>query len=147
MLPSHEAGPSQTEWCGSASRARSGASIPPRWSSWPAIEGGIGRVGGITASDDAVWVRRAGLPLTRIDAATNEITDELDLGMPTGGDVLVAHGGLWTTAYDKAAVVPAQPPLTLASPVRSRAYLTSFTVAPCTVALRAVPSKYQASDS
>jgi len=68
------------------------------------IEGGIGRGGGISADDDAVWVRRAGSPLIRIDPSTNEITDELDLGVASGGDVLVAHGALWITAYDDRAL-------------------------------------------
>lgn len=66
------------------------------------IDGGIGRVGGISADDEAVWVRRAGSPLIRIDTVSNEVTDELDLGVPSGGDVLVAHGAVWTTAYDDA---------------------------------------------
>jgi hypothetical protein len=66
------------------------------------IEGGIGRVGGISADDESVWVRRAASPLVRIDPATNEVTDELDLGVQSGGDVLVAHGAVWTTAYDDA---------------------------------------------
>jgi streptogramin lyase len=68
------------------------------------IDGGVGRVGAIAADDDGVWVRRGGSPLRRIDPATNEVTDELDLGVDSGGDVLVAHGAVWTTAYDDAAL-------------------------------------------
>jgi streptogramin lyase len=68
------------------------------------IDGGVGRVGAIAADDDGVWVRRGGAPLRRIDPATNEVTDELDLGVDSGGDVLVAHGAVWTTAYDDAAL-------------------------------------------
>jgi len=63
------------------------------------IHGGTGRYGGLAADDDGVWVRRAAAPLVRIDPQTNEVTDELDLGVTSGGDVLVAHGALWTTAY------------------------------------------------
>lgn len=67
------------------------------------IDGGTGRFGGIGASDEgAVWVRRAGAPLTRIDPATNEVTDALELDVPSGGDVLVAHGAVWSTAFDDA---------------------------------------------
>ena len=68
------------------------------------IDGGTGRVGGIDADDTGVWVRRAGAPLIRIDPVTNDVTDELDLGVLSGGDVLVAHGAAWTTAYDDAAL-------------------------------------------
>lgn len=68
------------------------------------IDGGTGREGGIAADDTGVWVRRAGAPLIRIDTATNEVTDELDLDVLRGGDVLVAHGAVWSTAVEEQAL-------------------------------------------
>jgi hypothetical protein len=68
------------------------------------IDGGVGRAGAIAADDAGIWVRRAGAPMRRIDTATNAVTDELDLEVDSGGDVLVAHGAVWTTAYDDAAL-------------------------------------------
>lgn len=54
-------------------------------------------LGGLWATDDAVWVRAPGAFLTRIDPATNKVVETI-AGPTSTGDVTVAFGSLWATA-------------------------------------------------
>jgi streptogramin lyase len=54
-------------------------------------------LGGIWATEDAVWVRAPQQFLTRIDPSTNEVVEVIE--GPTGaGDVTVAFGSVWATS-------------------------------------------------
>lgn len=53
-------------------------------------------VGGLWATDDAVWVRAPGAFLTRIDPATDEVVETIG-GPSSTGDVTVAFGSVWAT--------------------------------------------------
>ena len=53
-------------------------------------------LGGLWATDSAVWVRAPNAFLTRIDPATNEVVEMLT-GPNSTGDVTVAFGSLWAT--------------------------------------------------
>lgn len=54
-------------------------------------------LGGLWATDDAVWVRAPGAFLTRIDPATDEVVETIS-GPNSTGDVTIAFGSLWATA-------------------------------------------------
>lgn len=54
-------------------------------------------LGGLWATEDAVWVRAPSTFLTRIDPATNEVVETVS-GPAGAGDVTVAFGSLWATA-------------------------------------------------
>jgi sugar lactone lactonase YvrE len=54
-------------------------------------------LGGLWATDDAVWVRAPGAFLTRVDPTTNEVVETIS-GPNSTGDVTVAFGSLWATA-------------------------------------------------
>jgi hypothetical protein len=54
-------------------------------------------LGGIWATDDAVWVRAPEQFLTRIDPGTNEVVDVIS-GPVGAGDVTVAFGSVWATS-------------------------------------------------
>lgn len=60
----------------------------------------LGITGSVYASDDVVWVRTPDPFLVRIDPATNEIVERID-GLQGGGDVTVAFGSVWASAYDR----------------------------------------------
>ncbi len=53
-------------------------------------------LGGLWATDDAVWVRAPGIFLTRIDPATDEVVETMS-GPTSTGDVTVAFGSVWAT--------------------------------------------------
>jgi hypothetical protein len=53
-------------------------------------------VGGLWATDDAVWVRAPGAFLTRIDPSTDEVVETIG-GPNSTGDVTVAFGSVWAT--------------------------------------------------
>ncbi|WP_448626110.1 hypothetical protein [Geodermatophilus sp. URMC 64] len=65
---------------------------------------GVGLDGGLTADGDAVWVRSAERFLVRLDAATGAPVSGVSADVESAGDVVVAFGSVWTTAYDDAAV-------------------------------------------
>lgn len=58
-----------------------------------------GSLGGLWATEDAVWVRAPSRFLTRIDPASNEVVDVIE-GPGSSGDVTVAFGSLWATAVE-----------------------------------------------
>lgn len=63
---------------------------------------GTGREGGISATEDQVWVRSKDQFLRHVDPATNKVTEGLSADVTSSGDVLVAFGSVWTSAYDDA---------------------------------------------
>jgi len=73
------------------------------------VEGGIGYVGAITADESSVWLRRGGITLQHLDAATGALLEEISEPMPGehggGGDALVAFGALWVTFFDDATLI------------------------------------------
>jgi hypothetical protein len=70
------------------------------------VPGGPGRFGSVHATDDGVWVRSEDRFLELIDPATNAEIEELPYGdVASGGHVIVAHGAVWASAYDDAAVI------------------------------------------
>lgn len=60
-------------------------------------------LGGLWATDDAVWVRAPDQFLTRIDPATNEVV-EIYTGFPSSGEVTVAFGSVWVTVVERQTV-------------------------------------------
>lgn len=54
----------------------------------------------VHASDDAVWLRSGTPFLARIDPATNEIVDSIDVNRSTGS-VTVAFGSVWATTIER----------------------------------------------
>ncbi len=74
------------------------------------VDGGVGYVGAITADDSSVWVRRGGVTLQRLDAATGALLEEISEPISDdvaggGGDALVAFGALWVTFFDDATLI------------------------------------------
>ncbi|MDQ4037557.1 MAG: hypothetical protein M3313_04220 [Actinomycetota bacterium] len=73
------------------------------------VDGGVGYVGGITADDSSVWVRRGGVSLQHLDAATGALLEEFSEPISAdaggGGDALVAFGALWVTFFDDATLI------------------------------------------
>lgn len=67
-----------------------------------------GRGGGISAGEDAVWMRAPDLFLVRIDPATNEVVDSIT-GPPDNGDVVEAFGWIWATAEHELRVYRLEP--------------------------------------
>lgn len=59
-----------------------------------------GGFGGVAATADAVWSRTGFL--RRVDPGTLEVVEEISAPEESGGEVIVAFGSLWTTAYDDA---------------------------------------------
>ena len=55
---------------------------------------------GIAATPGAVWARSTGDFLRRIDPATAEVVEDLTAPERSGGEVLVAFGHVWASAYD-----------------------------------------------
>ena len=66
------------------------------------VGGGAGANGGVAADGASVWVRRADPFLRQIDAEEGEVVEEITADVESGGDVIVAFGALWVTAYDDA---------------------------------------------
>jgi len=73
------------------------------------VNGGIGYVGAITADDSSVWVRKGGVTLQHLDAATGalleEISEPISADAGGGGDALVAFGAHWVTFFDDATLI------------------------------------------
>ncbi len=67
-----------------------------------------GRLGGVWATADAVWVRAPDAFLTEIDPATNEIVQSI-AGPPSSGDVTVAFGSVWATDVERHTVYRFEP--------------------------------------
>lgn len=67
------------------------------------IAGGAGPDGAIAATDQSLWVRRADTFLQEIDV-TDGAVGEITADVTSGGDVIVAFGSLWATAYDDSGV-------------------------------------------
>lgn len=59
-----------------------------------------GLASGVAATADAVWARSTGDFLRRIDPATARVVEDLTAPERSGGEVLVAFGSVWATAYD-----------------------------------------------
>jgi DNA-binding beta-propeller fold protein YncE len=58
------------------------------------IASGVTKPGGrIAAGEGAVWITAPGLPLVRIDPATNRVTQQFE--GEGGGGIAVGHGALW----------------------------------------------------
>ncbi|MGY1743300.1 MULTISPECIES: outer membrane protein assembly factor BamB family protein [unclassified Blastococcus] len=71
---------------------------------------GTGQDGGLAVADDRVWVRNAEHFLVALDAADGRPVAGYSWDEATaGGDVLVAAGALWATAYQDRALVRLDP--------------------------------------
>lgn len=66
------------------------------------VGGGAGADGAVAADDTSVWVRRADTFLREVDADEAEAVADISADVTSGGDVIVAFGSLWVTAYDDA---------------------------------------------
>jgi streptogramin lyase len=60
---------------------------------------GLGAGGAITADDTSVWIRNPEAFLTRLDAQTGAVVDRVALDTAYTGDVVLAHGLVWASAY------------------------------------------------
>ncbi|MDQ3714631.1 MAG: hypothetical protein M3381_01050 [Actinomycetota bacterium] len=74
------------------------------------VNGGVGYVGAISADDSSVWVRKGGVTLQHLDAATGALLEEISEPISDdvaggGGDALVAFGALWVTFFDDATLI------------------------------------------
>lgn len=74
------------------------------------VDGGVGYVGAITADDASLWVRKGGVTLQHLDAATGALLEEISEPISAdaaggGGDVLLAFGALWVTFFDDATLI------------------------------------------
>lgn len=65
----------------------------------------VGHYGGITVDGTDLWVRSPDQFLTRVDIPTGTILETRDEVVTGGGDVIVAFGAVWATAYDDALLV------------------------------------------
>ncbi|NYJ05559.1 hypothetical protein [Petropleomorpha daqingensis] len=63
---------------------------------------GIGLDGSIAAAGDGVFLRNGERFLVRLDAATGAPVSGVSADVESAGDVVVAFGSVWTTAYDDA---------------------------------------------
>lgn len=62
---------------------------------------GTGANGSVAATDDDVWVRSADRFLVRLDPKDGRPVEGISSpDTPSAGDMLLAFGSLWTTAYD-----------------------------------------------
>lgn len=62
---------------------------------------GVGSMGDVFVTDDAVWLRHESGFLYRIDPADNELTEQIKPDQSfTGGSVLATSDSIWTTAID-----------------------------------------------
>lgn len=57
----------------------------------------------------SLWVRKGGLTLQHLGAATGEVLEEISAEISEvigrGGDILVAFDAIWVTFYDDATVI------------------------------------------
>ena len=60
----------------------------------------VGYGGAIMADGSDVWIRTVDRFLLRVDAVTGQIVEEWDAGVGSGGDLTIAFGAVWATAYD-----------------------------------------------
>jgi hypothetical protein len=65
---------------------------------------GTGRDGAVAVTADGVWVRSADRFLARLDPVSGEPVAGISADVESIGDVVVAFGSVWTTAYDDAAL-------------------------------------------
>jgi outer membrane protein assembly factor BamB len=73
---------------------------------------GTGRDGAVAVAPDGVWVRSAERFLVRLDPDSGAAVGGISADVESSGDVVVAFGSVWTTAYDDATLfrIPAEAP-------------------------------------
>lgn len=64
------------------------------------IPTGTGIFGSITSDGESVWVRNTTEFLTQFDAASGAVVATHTASVTSGGDILLAFGYVWTTAFD-----------------------------------------------
>jgi hypothetical protein len=64
------------------------------------IDAGLGSEGSIISDGQSVWVRNPSEFLARFDAATGDLIQTYSPDVSSGGDMLLAFGSVWTTAFD-----------------------------------------------
>lgn len=69
------------------------------------VAAGPGAHGALAVDGDDLWVRSSETFLTRVDAADGSIRERLTEDVTSGGDVIIAFGAVWATAYDDAALL------------------------------------------
>ncbi|MEO6122063.1 MAG: hypothetical protein ABIR32_00025 [Ilumatobacteraceae bacterium] len=60
----------------------------------------VGYSGAIVVDDENVWIRSVERFVVRVDATTGEAVEQFDASAGSGGDMIIAFGALWATAYD-----------------------------------------------
>jgi hypothetical protein len=69
------------------------------------ISMGVGQFGAVAADQSSVWVRNTTDFVTRFDATTGEPAETYESDVTSGGDMLLAFGSVWTSAFDDSAVI------------------------------------------
>jgi hypothetical protein len=91
-----------TVWIGAAGETRQ--IDPDTGETLVSSEIGTGREGSVAADADGVWVRSAERFVVRLDPGTGAPVAGVSADVESAGDVIVAFGSVWTTAYDDAAL-------------------------------------------
>jgi streptogramin lyase len=94
-------GPDGTLWVGGRTTTRLDADTGEVLGTIP--DAGPGADGSLAADDDGIWVRSQAAFLRHL-GPDGEVLASHDADVTSGGDVLIAHGAVWTTAYDDAAL-------------------------------------------
>jgi streptogramin lyase len=90
-------------WVGSSAAAGGVARIDPGTLDIGFVPGtaGPGETGAIWVDGTDVWVRSSGVFLTRVDATTLSVVEELPSEQPLGGGAVAAgFGSVWASSYD-----------------------------------------------
>lgn len=66
------------------------------------IDTGAGSTGSIATDGTSVWIRNVDTFLTEFDGTTGEVLQTYASDATSGGDMIVAFGHVWTTAFDDA---------------------------------------------
>lgn len=69
------------------------------------IDMGTGSFGSIAADGESVWVRNTTDFLVEFDAQSGEMVQTHTVDVESGGDILLAFGSVWTTAFDDSLLV------------------------------------------
>lgn len=69
------------------------------------LDAGSGPFGSIAADGESVWVRNTTDFLVEFDAQSGEIVRAHPVDATSGGDILLAFGSVWTTAFDDSLLV------------------------------------------
>ncbi len=69
------------------------------------VDVGTGPTAGLTVDGTDLWIRNSDPLLVHVDASTGAVIERFDDPITSGGDVVVAFGAVWATAYNDALLV------------------------------------------